>query len=47
LARKELRKFLAKRSVELARASVEKQIRPEDDTLLIKESIGDLRRTTV
>ena len=47
LARKELRQFLAKRSVELARASVEKQIRPEDDTLLIRESIGDLRRTTV
>lgn len=47
LARKELRHFLAKRSVELARASVQKQMRPEDDTLLIKESIGDLRRTTV
>jgi F0F1-type ATP synthase membrane subunit b/b' len=47
LARKELRQFLAKRSVELARASVQRQMRPEDDTLLIKESIGDLRRTTV
>ena len=47
LARKELRQFLAKRSVELARASVQSQMRPEDDTLLIKESIGDLRRTTV
>ena len=47
LARKELRQFLAKRSVELARVSVQKQMRPEDDTLLIKESIGDLRRTTV
>jgi F0F1-type ATP synthase membrane subunit b/b' len=47
LARKELRQFLAKRSVELARESVQKQMRPEDDTLLIKESIGDLRRTTV
>ena len=47
LARKELRQFLAKRSVELARASVQSQMRPEDDTLLIKESIGDVRRTTV
>lgn len=47
LARKQLRKFLATRSVELARESVRSQMRPEDDTLLIKESIGDLRRTTV
>jgi len=47
LARKELRQFLATRSVELARESVRSQMRPEDDTLLIKESIGDLRRTTV
>lgn len=47
LARKELRQFLATRSVELARESVRKQMRPEDDTFLIKESIGDLRRTTV
>ena len=47
LARKGLRRFLATRSVELARESVRSQMRPEDDTLLIKESIGDLRRTTV
>ena len=47
LARKELRQFLATRSVELARESVRTQMRPEDDTLLIKERIGDLRRTTV
>ena len=47
LARKQLRQFLAKRSVELARESVRNQMRPEDDTRLIKESIGDLRRTTV
>jgi F0F1-type ATP synthase membrane subunit b/b' len=47
LARKELRRFLATRSVEMARESVRKQMRPEDDALLIKESIGDLRRTTV
>ena len=47
LARKELRKYLAKRSVEHARASIRSQMRPEDDTFLIKESIGELRRTTV
>lgn len=47
LARKELRQFLAQRSVELARESVRSQMRPEDDTALIKDNIGDLRRTTV
>ena len=47
LARKELREYLAKRSVELARESLRNQMRPEDDTRLIKESIGELRRTTV
>ena len=47
LARKELRQFLAQRSVELARESVRSQMRPEDDTLLIKENLGDLRRSTV
>jgi F0F1-type ATP synthase membrane subunit b/b' len=47
LARKELRQHLAKRSVELARDSVRNQMRPEDDKLLIKENIGELRRTTV
>jgi len=47
LARKELRQHLAKRSVELARESVRNQMRPEDDTLLIKENIGQLRRITV
>src|SRR5688572_28691421 len=46
LARKELRRYLAKRSVDLARESLRSRIRPEDDTLLIKESIGELRRTT-
>lgn len=46
-ARKELRQFLAYRSVELARETVRGQMRPEDDTLLIRENIGDLRRTTV
>ena len=47
LARKDLRKYLAKRSVELARESVRQQMRPEDDTALIRDNIGDLRRTTV
>jgi F0F1-type ATP synthase membrane subunit b/b' len=47
LARKELRRHLAKRSVELARETVRNQMRPEDDTLLIKDNIGELRRTTV
>jgi F0F1-type ATP synthase membrane subunit b/b' len=47
LARKELRAYLALRSVELARESIRSQMRPEDDTALIRENIGDLRRTTV
>jgi F-type H+-transporting ATPase subunit b len=47
LARKELRQFLAQRSIELARESVRNQMRPEDDSALIRENIGDLRRTTV
>lgn len=46
-ARKELRRFLAQRSIELARDSIRSQMRPDDDTALIKENIGDLRRTTV
>lgn len=47
IARKELREFFAKRSIETARESLRNRMRPEDDTLLIKESIGELRRTTV
>jgi F-type H+-transporting ATPase subunit b len=47
LARKELRKYLAQRSVEMARNTIRNQMRPEDDTQLIKENIGELRRTTV
>lgn len=47
LARNQLRQFLAQRSVELARETVRGQMRPEDDVLLIKENLGDLRRTTV
>ena len=47
LARKELRQFLAEKSVQIARESIRTQMRPEDDTALIRESIGALRRTTV
>jgi F-type H+-transporting ATPase subunit b len=47
LARKELRQFLAEKSVEIARESIRTQLRPEDDTALIRENIGELRRTTV
>jgi len=46
VARKELRQYLAQRSIEVARESIQRQMRPEDDTALIRESIGDLRRTT-
>jgi len=46
VARKQLQHFLATRSIELARKSISSQMRPEDDTILIKESIGGLRRTT-
>lgn len=44
VARKELQRFLAGRSVELARESVRTQIRPEDDARLIEDDIGQLRR---
>lgn len=47
LARKELRQFLAQRSIEVARESVRRQIKPEDDRTLIEESIGELRRVRV
>jgi len=47
LSRKELRQFLAEKSVLMARESIRAQMRPEDDTALIRESIGELRRTTV
>jgi F0F1-type ATP synthase membrane subunit b/b' len=47
LARKQLRQYLATRSIDFARDSIQRQMRPEDDTALIKENIGDFRRTTV
>jgi F-type H+-transporting ATPase subunit b len=47
LARKDLRQFLAQKSVQMARESLRTQMRPEDDAALIRENIGELRRTTV
>ena len=47
LARKELRHFFAKRSVDFARDTVRTQMKPEDDRQLIEESIGELRRARV
>lgn len=47
IARKSLREFFAKRSVELARETVRSRMRPEDDRHLIEESIGELRRARV
>jgi F-type H+-transporting ATPase subunit b len=47
VAKKELRKFLAQRSVELAREAVRSEIGPDDDVRLIRESISELRRSTV
>ena len=47
IARKQLRQFFAKRSIEAARNTVSSQMKPDDDLLLIRESIGKLRRTRV
>ena len=47
VARKQLRQFLAKRSIDVARNTVRTQMKPEDDVFLISESIGELRRTRV
>src|SRR5687767_754799 len=47
IARKQLRQFFAKRSIDVARKTVSSQMNPEDDVLLISESIGELRRTRV
>lgn len=43
-AHKELRSFLASRSVAVARETVSKQLHPDDDFRLIKDRLGDLRR---
>ena len=47
VARKQLRQFFANKSIEVARNKVRTQMKPEDDALLIRESIGELRRTRV
>lgn len=47
VARKQLRQFFAKKSIDVARHTVSSQMKPEDDVLLIRESIGELRRTRV
>ena len=47
VARKSLRQFFAKRSVDYARERVRTKMRPEDDRHLIEESIGELRRARV
>jgi F-type H+-transporting ATPase subunit b len=47
VARKELRHFFAKRSIEFARETVRGKMRPEDDRHLIEDSIGELRRARV
>lgn len=47
VARKELRQFLAQRSIEVARENVRGRMKPDDDRALIEESIGELRRARV
>lgn len=43
-AHKELRSFLAGRSVAVARETVSNQLNPDDDFRIIKDRLGDLRR---
>ena len=47
VARKQLREFFAVKSIDVARQSIRTQMRPEDEAVLINESIGELRRTRV
>lgn len=47
VARKQLREFFALKSIDVARQSIQTQMRPEDEAALINESIGELRRTRV
>jgi F0F1-type ATP synthase membrane subunit b/b' len=47
VARKELRQFFAKRSIDFARETVRGRMGPEDDRHLIEDSIGELRRARV
>jgi len=46
-ARKQLRQFFAKRSVDVARDTVRARMKPEDDRQLIENGIGELRRARV
>lgn len=47
LARFRLKAFFAQRSIEVARETIKGQMRPEDDAVLINQSISELRRTRV
>lgn len=47
IARKQLREFFAQRSIEVARETIKVQMKPEDEAVLISQSIGELRRTRV
>ena len=47
VARKQLREFFALKSIDVARQSIRSQMRPEDEAVLINDSIGELRRTRV
>ena len=47
IAKQELRRFLANRSIELAKESVLLEIRPEDDARLIGASIAELRGSKI
>jgi F-type H+-transporting ATPase subunit b len=41
-ARRELQKFLASRSIEVAKQSITSQLRPDDDVRLIRERVSEL-----
>jgi len=47
VARKQLREFFVMKSIDVARESIRSQMRPEDEAVLINDSIGELRRTRV
>ena len=47
VARKQLREFFVMKSIDVARQSIRSQMRPEDEAVLINDSIGELRRTRV
>lgn len=47
VARKELRQFFVKKSIEVARENVQSQMGTEDDAHLIQDRIAELRRARV